>query len=68
MSQDLTPMSVSSNVVGGEWPKATPSITVLLGAGLCWPQEVLWVPLTANGVVLWVLVTKPVVVPGLQLH
>ena len=48
-------------MMGGGWPKATPSITVMLGVGLCWPQVVLWVPLATNGVMLWVLVTKLVV-------
>ena len=57
-------MSVSSNLMGEGWPKATPSITVVLGVGLCWPQVVLWVPLATNGVMLWVLVTKLVVMPG----
>jgi len=57
-------MSVSSDMMGGGWPKATPSITVVLGVGLCWPQVVLWVPLATNGVMLWVLVTKLVVMPG----
>ena len=63
-------MSVSSDLMGGgyRWPKATPSITVMLGVGMCCPQVVLWVPLTTNGVMLWVLVTKPVVMPGLQLQ
>ena len=56
-------MSVSSDQ-GGGWPKATPSITVVLVVGLWWPQVVLWVPLTTNGVMLWVLVTKLVVMPG----
>ena len=54
-------MPVSSDMMGGGWPKATPSITVM---GLCWPQVVLWVPLATNGVMLWVLVTKLVVMPG----
>ena len=36
----------------------------MLGVGLCWPQVVLWVPLATNGVMLWVLVTKLVVMPG----
>ena len=49
-------MPVSSDMMGGGWPKATPSITVMLGVGLCWPQVVLWVPLATNGVMLWVLV------------
>ena len=51
-------MSVSSNLMGGGWPKATPSITVVLGVGLCWPQVVLGVVLATCGVVLWVPVTK----------
>ena len=54
--------------VDGGWPKATTSITVLLGMGLCCPQVVLWVPLATDGVVLWVLVTKPVVAPVVQLQ
>ena len=57
-------MSVSSDLMDGGWPRATPSITVMLGVGLCWPQVVLWVPLATNGVMLWVLVTKLVVMPG----
>ena len=59
-------MSVSSDMMGGGWPKATPSITVMLGVGLCWPQVVLWVPLATDGVMLWVVVTKLVVMPGVQ--
>ena len=51
-------MSVSSNLMGEGWPKATPSITVVLGVGLCWPQVVLGVVLATCGVVLWVPVTK----------
>ena len=51
---------------GWGWPKATPSTTVMLGVGLFWPQVVLWVPLATNGVMLWVLVTKRVVMPGVQ--
>ena len=58
-------MSDSSDLMGGGWSKATPSITVMLGVGL---QVVLWVPLATNGVMLWVLVTKPVVMPGVQLQ
>ena len=53
-------------MMGGGWPKATPSITVMLGVGLCWPQVVLWVPLVTNGVMLWVVVTKLVVMLGVQ--
>ena len=59
-------MSVSSNRVGGGCHKATPSITVMLGVGACWPQVVLGVPLATTGAVLWVPVTKLVVVPGVQ--
>ena len=36
----------------------------MLGVGLCWPQVVLLVPVATNGVMLWVLVTKLVVMPG----
>ena len=62
-------MSVSRDLMGGGWPKATPSITVMLGVGLCWPQVVLWVPLATNGVMLWVRVTKLVVmIVGVQLQ
>ena len=53
--------------MGGGWPKATPTITVMLGVGLCWPQVVLWVPLVTNGVMLWVVVTKLVVMLGVGL-
>ena len=59
-------MSVSSNLMGGGCPKATPSITVMLGVGACWPQVVLGVPLATCGVVLWVPVTKLVVMLGAQ--
>ena len=59
-------MSVSSDLMGGGCPKATSSITVLLGVGLCWPQVVLEVTLATCGVVLWVPVTKFEVMPGVQ--
>ena len=59
-------MSVSSNLMGGGCPKATPSITVMLGVGACWPQVMLGVPLATNGAVLWVPVTKVVVMLGVQ--
>ena len=59
-------MSVSSDLVGGGWPKATPSTIVVLAVGLWWPQVVLRVPLATNKVMLWVVVTKLVVVPGVQ--
>ena len=48
--------------------QSNPNITVMLGVGLCWPQVVLWMPLATNGVMFWVLVTKPVVMPGVQLQ
>ena len=50
----------------GGCPKATLSITVMLGVGMCWPQVVLEVPLATCGVVLWVPVIKLVVIPGVQ--
>ena len=59
-------MSVSSNLMGGGCPKATPSITVMLGVGACWPQVMLGVPLATCGVVLWMPVTKLVVMPWVQ--
>ena len=40
----------------------------MLGVGACWPQVVLWVPLTTYGAVLWVPVTNLVVMPGVQQH
>ena len=52
--------------MGGGCPKATPSITVVLGVGACWPQVMLGVPLATYGAVLWVPVTKLVVMPGVQ--
>ena len=54
--------------MGRGCPKATPSVTVMLGVGLCWPQVVLGVPLATNRVMLWMAELKFVVMPWINIR